>query len=478
MANKPLFTGGKYRQGFGAIFKMDHGHGSTEKQQPRCSLNFNQIQQQDRQIGFQQVHYPQVKQHGSENEDYRQQQKRQLAPQCTTQPDNWATWPPEIGTPVRKYFSGWKYVSGWWNGKIESLYSGSHFPSVIEKCNASDSSRNSAAAIKLSRGYNPRYEGDIVARSTDYRGATSVFARGHAWPVPGNTMPISHPSAAAPTHTICIWTDGTRTRLSKVETQTALLKARKNRQQQCSRDKIKAAMLTSHQLIGTEQAMPCTVKLSNNVNTSGKWLDHESELLKQAVVIYSSQRQWTQVSNYLAERGVHRGPKQCNHRWSKNIRKGAWDTNEDNLLRAEVLRCLATCKSVAKVNWQVLADTVLPERTGRACWERWRYRLDPSIDRSPFTLKQDATLLALHTELGNNWSAIATRMCKESGMSTGTRAPDQIKKRCSSLNRGNQPKTNASNKPASAAAPAPSSPPPLFYLGVWGQCSNSNQQLR
>jgi len=185
-------------------------------------------------------------------------------------------------------------------------------------------------------------------------------------------------------------------------------------------------------------------------NKAGRWLKNESDMLKKAVQIYSADRQWTQVSAFLSANGVNRGPTQCRHRWNTtmrpNLRKGTWDESEDDILRKEVTKNLALCGSVGKINWQVLADTVLPSRTGKACWERWIFRLDPSIDRSPFTPEQDTELMRLHSELGNKWATIAKRMSKAVGVPNGTRTADQIKSRFISLKRihkkGNSPKTS------------------------------------
>jgi len=91
-----------------------------------------------------------------------------------------------------------------------------------------------------------------------------------------------------------------------------------------------------------------------------------------------------------------------------------------------------------------MGDTVLPSRTGKACWERWIFRLDPSIDRSPFTPELDAQLLNYHSELGNKWAAIAKRMSKGVGVVNGTRTADQIKSRFISLKRVH--KRNSSTK--------------------------------
>jgi len=208
---------------------------------------------------------------------------------------------------------------------------------------------------------------------------------------------------------------------------------------------------------------------------AGRWTDAESQMLTKAVAIYGADRQWPQVSQYMVDNGVKRGPTQCRHRWSKtlrpNIKKGSWNANEDRLLRVEVNKCFARGQTVKKIIWREIADSVLPTRTGKACWERWIYRLDPAIDRSPFTPEQDSQLLSLQSEVGNKWASIAKKMSKGQGVVGGTRTADQIKSRYITLCRASKRAQGSS----SAAKPMPA---PRNNLGCISQLQRESDAAK
>jgi hypothetical protein len=172
----------------------------------------------------------------------------------------------------------------------------------------------------------------------------------------------------------------------------------------------------------------------------GKWTEYESKILQRAVEELGDNKKWTDVSEYLIKYGVSRGATQCRHRWHKtmrpNLKKGPWNSGEDALLTEAVLSSLKDVGAVGKVDWQVIANAVLPSRTGKACRERWISRLDPAIDRSPFSAEEDAKLLMTHQALGNKWAKIAKSMNKShaSGQKR-SRTADQVKSRYISLMR-------------------------------------------
>jgi hypothetical protein len=181
-------------------------------------------------------------------------------------------------------------------------------------------------------------------------------------------------------------------------------------------------------------------KLFMDGNKTGKWTEHESKILQQAVAELGDNKRWTEVAEYLAHHGVSRGATQCRHRWHKalrpNLKKGPWNLKEDQLLVGAVTASLAVIGPITKMDWQAVADSILPERTGKACRERWISRLDPSIDRSRFTKEEDDALLSLHSTLGNKWAKISKELNRTVGRGTGkSRTPDQIKSRFISLKR-------------------------------------------
>jgi hypothetical protein len=55
------------------------------------------------------------------------------------------------------------------------------------------------------------------------------------------------------------------------------------------------------------------------------------------------------------------------------------------------------------------------------CKIRWNKRVDPNIDRTPFTLEEDQTIIALRTN-GKSWPEIASAL-------GGNRRSDQVKNR-------------------------------------------------
>jgi hypothetical protein len=56
-------------------------------------------------------------------------------------------------------------------------------------------------------------------------------------------------------------------------------------------------------------------------------------------------------------------------------------------------------------NWKQIASQ-MHNRTVRQCRERWKYYLEPSINRLEWTSEEDELLLAKHEELGPKWAQI------------------------------------------------------------------------
>jgi hypothetical protein len=56
--------------------------------------------------------------------------------------------------------------------------------------------------------------------------------------------------------------------------------------------------------------------------------------------------------------------------------------------------------------WAAIASH-FPDHTPKQCRERWRYHLDPDLNKGPWTPEEDQTLAEKHEELGNKWSEIA-----------------------------------------------------------------------
>ncbi|KEH16283.1 myb transcription factor, partial [Medicago truncatula] len=88
---------------------------------------------------------------------------------------------------------------------------------------------------------------------------------------------------------------------------------------------------------------------------------------------------------------------------TSGVRKGAWTYEEDNCLKAYILK-----HGVGK--WHLI-----PERTGlnrcrKSCRLRWVNYLNPYINRENFSKDEVDLILRLHNLLGNRWSLIAGRL--------------------------------------------------------------------
>lgn len=57
-------------------------------------------------------------------------------------------------------------------------------------------------------------------------------------------------------------------------------------------------------------------------------------------------------------------------------------------------------------NWDALATMMTTQRTGRQLRARWKNRLDPKLDRRPWTEEEDMLLLKGKDQLGLSWSAL------------------------------------------------------------------------
>ncbi|CDP11889.1 unnamed protein product [Coffea canephora] len=85
------------------------------------------------------------------------------------------------------------------------------------------------------------------------------------------------------------------------------------------------------------------------------------------------------------------------------LKKGAWSEEEDNKLRAYVLR-------YGHWNWQQLPKFAGLSRCGKSCRLRWMNYLRPGVKRGSFSEEEEELILKLHKELGNRWSAITARL--------------------------------------------------------------------
>ncbi|KAG0004322.1 hypothetical protein BGZ80_001775 [Entomortierella chlamydospora] len=82
--------------------------------------------------------------------------------------------------------------------------------------------------------------------------------------------------------------------------------------------------------------------------------------------------------------------------------KGPWTPEEDRQLRSLV-------NELGAEKWVLIASR-LGSRTGKQCRERWHNHLDPTIDKSPFTPKEDELIFKLFEQLGSKWAEMSKLM--------------------------------------------------------------------
>ncbi|KAL5774636.1 hypothetical protein ACOSP7_012193 [Xanthoceras sorbifolium] len=85
------------------------------------------------------------------------------------------------------------------------------------------------------------------------------------------------------------------------------------------------------------------------------------------------------------------------------LRKGTWNPVEDQKLIAYINR-------YGIWNWTQMPKAAGLLRSGKSCRLRWMNYLKPGIKRGNFNGEEDLTIIRLHEQLGNKWSAIAARL--------------------------------------------------------------------
>lgn len=128
-----------------------------------------------------------------------------------------------------------------------------------------------------------------------------------------------------------------------------------------------------------------------------RWTKQQDTALRTAVRKYDG-RNWKAIAQLVDGRDHV----QCLQRWKKVLQpglvKGHWTPEED----AKLLRLI---QDKEMHSWAMVAENI-EGRTAKQCRERWSLNLDPSINRSPWTLEEDALLLKLHAEIGGKWAEI------------------------------------------------------------------------
>jgi len=101
------------------------------------------------------------------------------------------------------------------------------------------------------------------------------------------------------------------------------------------------------------------------------------------------------------------------------VTKGTWCKEEDD-------RLLEAVKMHGTDNWKAVAGLVTG-RSAKQCRDRYKLKLDPTINHGPWTKSEDDRLLQLASEYGRAWTKIARNM--------PGRTENAVKSRISSLER-------------------------------------------
>ncbi|XP_027110330.1 transcription factor MYB41-like [Coffea eugenioides] len=85
------------------------------------------------------------------------------------------------------------------------------------------------------------------------------------------------------------------------------------------------------------------------------------------------------------------------------VKKGAWSPEEDKTLVDYI-------NKNGHGTWRSLPKLAGLLRCGKSCRLRWTNYLRPGIKRGPFCPEEEASIMQLHTMLGNKWAAIASHL--------------------------------------------------------------------
>ncbi|KAG8386953.1 hypothetical protein BUALT_Bualt03G0202300 [Buddleja alternifolia] len=85
------------------------------------------------------------------------------------------------------------------------------------------------------------------------------------------------------------------------------------------------------------------------------------------------------------------------------VKKGAWSEEEDEKLRAYILR-------YGHWNWRLVPKYAGLARCGKSCRLRWVNYLKPGVKRGSFSQHEQDLIVELHAQLGNKWSTIAAKL--------------------------------------------------------------------
>lgn len=181
------------------------------------------------------------------------------------------------------------------------------------------------------------------------------------------------------------------------------------------------------------------------------WSPKEDSKLTKAVVNLDG-KNWKSIAK-MAFPDHSRSDIQCLHRWKKVLRpglkKGPWTLEEDNAVLRAVLKV-----GVSNVKWSAVA-LLVPGRLGKQVRERWYNHLNPTLNKGPWTTKEDELLVGLQAKFGNKWVKIAEHLPGRSENGIKNRWNSAKRRRGGQDNR----KGNSGKKPGSGASRKRKTPP-------------------
>ena len=93
---------------------------------------------------------------------------------------------------------------------------------------------------------------------------------------------------------------------------------------------------------------------------------------------------------------------------ARDVVLGAWSKEEDEWLAEAVARVPREAVT-GKIRWSVVA-TYVPNRNGKQCRERWHNHIDPDVNKSGWTKREDFEIVARYRAWGPKWAAIAAAL--------------------------------------------------------------------
>ncbi|KAF9648594.1 hypothetical protein BDM02DRAFT_2212669 [Thelephora ganbajun] len=177
------------------------------------------------------------------------------------------------------------------------------------------------------------------------------------------------------------------------------------------------------------------------------WTKEEDNMLRAAIKLEEPHTDRPSKWHSIARHVPGRTNKDCRKRWCATmasiVSKGGWSSEEDRKLLDAVEK--------HGTKWSVVASLVETRNSGQ-CAKRWQDTLNPAIDRSAWSVEEDAKLLDAVENMGTCWTTIVKSYFPG-------RTALAAKNRYSHLNRSSSSKRSSSPS-GSTASLTPNEDPP------------------